>query len=210
MQPTSRLSPTSTHYSRPNSMRASTNLLSDKENARKSRFSWLREPSTRVGGPSLAETLDKLDLVRAIGVSDFDLPEAYRPRLAQMAREGTRYTAQAFQQMGAARRHAALVATVRELEATLTDAAISMFRSLVARANLRARKRLEATIAASAEGGRERLVRIAAVLETLAKTARIGGDIAAAVTAVATLDAIEADAALVPRTHPLSSMSPYR
>ena len=57
--------------------------------------------------------------------------------------------------MGEVRRAAALVATVREIEVTLTDAAIGMFRSLVARANLRARKRLEATIAVSADGGRE-------------------------------------------------------
>jgi len=175
-------------------------LLSDKENARKTRLSWLREPAARVGGRSLAEILDKLDLVRGIGASGLDLPSAYYPRLAQMAREGIRYTAQAFQQMGAARRYVALVATLRELEATLTDAALSMLRSLVARANLRARKRLEATIAASADGGRERLVRIAAVLEALAKAAKNGGDILAAVTAVAPLATIEADAALIRRT----------
>jgi len=60
-----------------------------------------------------------------------------------MAREGVRLTAQAFQQMGAARRYTMLVATLRDLEATLTDAAIGMFGSLVGRANLRARKRLE-------------------------------------------------------------------
>lgn len=175
-------------------------LLSDKENARKSRLSWLREPSARVGSRSLSEILDKLDLVRASNVGTLEHSGDYHPRLALMAREGVRYTAQAFQQMGAARRYAALVATLRELEAVLTDAAITMIRSLVARANLNARKRLEATIAASADGGRARLLRIADVLETMTKAARKGTDIAAAVTAVAALDIIDADAALIRRT----------
>jgi TnpA family transposase len=174
-------------------------ILSDKAHARQSRLAWLREPPSRVGGRSLFEILDKIELIRATGVPGLQLPAAFHPRLGQMAREGVRYTAQAFQQMGRARRYAGLVATLRELEATLTDAALAMFRSLVARANLRARKRLEDTIAASAESGRERLLRIAEVLEALTKAARSGRDIAAAVTAIATLDVIEADAALIRR-----------
>lgn len=74
-----------------------------------------------------------------------------------------------------------------------------MFRSLVARASLRARKRLEDMIAATAESGRERLLRIAEVLDALTKAARSGRDIAAAVTAITTLEVIEADAALIRR-----------
>jgi len=128
------------------------------------------------------------------------LDDTHRPRLAQMAREGVRLTAQAFQQMGAARRYTMLVATLRDLEATLTDAAIGMFGSLVGRANLRARKRLEETIAVSADQGRDRLVRIANVLEALTTAAKNGEDIAAAVAKVAALDVIEADAALIRRT----------
>ncbi|WP_339151156.1 hypothetical protein J4T87_0023950 (plasmid) [Rhizobium sp. T1473] len=44
-----------------------------------------------------------------------------------------------------------MMATLSELATTLTDATLSMFQSLVGRANLRAKKRLEETIAASAE-----------------------------------------------------------
>lgn len=86
-----------------------------------------------------------------------------------------------------------MIATLRELEATLTDGALSMFQSLVARANLRARKRLEETIALTAEQGRTRLARIADVLEALVISAREGGDIASAVTEIAALDTIEDD-----------------
>ena len=102
--------------------------------------------------------------------------------------------------MGPAQRHAVMVATLRELEATLTDAALAMFRSLVGRAHLRAKKRVEEAVAVSADQGRERLTRIADVLDALVKTARKGGDVAGAVTAVAALDTIEADAALIRKT----------
>jgi TnpA family transposase len=174
-------------------------LLSDKEHARQSRLSWLREPPGRVSAGALAELLDKLDLVRSTGATALAPPSELQPRMAQMAREGVRFTAQAFQQMTGKRRYATMVATLRELEATLTDAALAMFRALVARANLRARKRLEETIAASADQGRERLARIADVLDALATAAKRGGDVISAVTSVAPLDVIAADAALLRR-----------
>ncbi|EHK52802.1 hypothetical protein MAXJ12_33529 [Mesorhizobium alhagi CCNWXJ12-2] len=49
-----------------------------------------------------------------------------------MAKEGLLYTSQAFLQIGPDRRHAVMRATLRELEITLTDGALSMFQRLVA------------------------------------------------------------------------------
>lgn len=120
--------------------------------------------------------------------------------MAQFAREGVRYTAQAFQQMGAARRHVILLATLGDLEATLTDAAIGIFGSLVGRAHLRARKRLEQRVAISGSEGRERMVRVAKVLEAITHAARNGEDIGAAIQRITSLDTIEADAAIIRRT----------
>ena len=74
-------------------------LLSEKEHSRKSRLSWLREPATRVGSHSMAEILDKLDLVKATAVTALDVPGDYSPRLAQMAREGKRHAAQRLAQI---------------------------------------------------------------------------------------------------------------
>ncbi len=175
-------------------------LLSDKMHVRQSRLSWLREPPSRVGGKPLLELLDKLTLVRTIGGDVIVSRPGLGPRMAKMAKEGSLYTAQAFQQMGPARRHTIMMATLSELGITLTDGALTMFQSLVGRANLRARKRLEETIAASAEQGRTRLTRIANVLDALVRTARKDGDIKAAVTAIAALDVVEADAAIIRRT----------
>ena len=175
-------------------------LLSDKMHVRQSRLSWLREPPSRVGGRPLLELLDKLALIRTIASDVAIDPPEFGPRMAQMAREGSLLTAQAFQQMGQARRHTVMMATLIELKVTLTDAVLSMFQSLVGRANLHARKRLEEMIAASAEQGRARLTRIADVLDALVQAARVEGDIAAAVTAIVALDVVEADAALIRRT----------
>ncbi len=175
-------------------------LLSEQAHVHKSRFSWLRESDPRVGAKSMTVILDKLDLLRSTGVMDLAIDEAHGPRMAQFAREGVRYTAQAFQQMGPARRHAIMVATLRELEARLADAAITMLASMIARSYLRARRRLEQTITASADQGRERLKRIAGVLEAMTRTVRQGGDVGEAVAAVASLETIEADAALLRRT----------
>src|SRR3546814_8824129 len=75
-----------------------------------------------------------------------------------------------------------------------------MFSALVGRANLNARKRLEETIAVANYQGRLRLTRIAAVREALTKAARSGADIGTAVAAIADLDVIDADAALIRRT----------
>jgi hypothetical protein len=78
-------------------------------------------------------------------------------RLERMAREGKRLTAQAFQQMTTPRRRAVLVATVRELEADLTDASLSMFDGFVGRAWRRSEKRGAERAATLERSGKERL-----------------------------------------------------
>src|SRR3546814_3383803 len=86
------------------------------------------------------------------------------------------------------------------MEATLTDAAIAMFGALMGRAHLRARKRLEQGIAISGREGRDRLMRIATVLETVSRVARTGEDIGAALRDIVPLDMLDADAAIIRRT----------
>jgi hypothetical protein len=173
-------------------------LIDDKVHDRQSRLSWLREPEPRVASASLLEIVEKITVIRGTGISACSPDARHEPRLAQFAREGVRYGA-GFQ-MRPARRRVVLLATLRELEATLTDAAIDMFIALVGRAHLRARKRLEQRVAVSGREGRERMLRIARVLEAVSHAARAGGDVAAAVGVVASLDIIDADAAIIRRT----------
>ncbi|WP_062213064.1 Tn3 family transposase [Aureimonas sp. AU12] len=180
-------------------------LIDDKVHERQSRLSWLREPTPRVSSSSLGEILEKVAVIRQTGAMDFAVGPRHEPRLQQFAREGIRYTAQAFQQMRPSRRRVVLFATLREMDATLTDAAIAMFGALVGRAHLRARKRLEQRVAASGREGRERLARVASVLKAMTRAARSGADIALAVQAIAPLETIETDASIIRR-----SASPHK
>ncbi|MFC5423960.1 DUF4158 domain-containing protein [Bosea eneae] len=95
-------------------------LVDEKVHHRQSRLSWLREPEPRVASASLAEILEKVALIHRTGIACVPVDPLHEPRLTQFAREGVRYTAQAFQQMRASRRRVILLATLRELEATLT------------------------------------------------------------------------------------------
>jgi hypothetical protein len=175
-------------------------LIDEKVHDRQSRLSWLREPEPRVASASLAEILEKVAIIHRTGISSIPVDPLHEPRLTQFAREGVRYTAQAFQQMRVSRRRVILLATLREMEATLTDAAIAMFSALMGRAHLRARKRLEQRVAISGREGRDRLMRIATVLETVSQAARAGGDIGAALRDIVPLDMLDADAAIIRRT----------
>ena len=175
-------------------------LIDEKVHDRQSRLSWLREPEPRVASASLAEILEKVAIIHRTGISSIPVDPLHEPRLTQFAREGVRYIAQAFQQMRVSRRRVILLATLREMEATLTDAAIAMFSALMGRAHLRARKRLEQRVAISGREGRDRLMRIATVLETVSQAARAGGDIGAALRDIVPLDMLDADAAIIRRT----------
>jgi hypothetical protein len=178
-------------------------LIDDKVHDRQSRLSWLREPEPRVASASLLEIVEKITVIRGTGISACSLMLA-TSRAWRNSPGRACATAQAFQQMRPARRRVVLLATLRELEATLTDAAIDMFIALVGRAHLRARKRLEQRVAVSGREGRERMLRIARVLEAVSHAARAGGDVAAAVGVVASLDIIDADAAIIRRTASLT------
>src|SRR3546814_3867325 len=76
-------------------------LVDEKVHDRQSRLSWLREPQPRVASASLAEILEKVALIRRTGISCVPVDPLHEPRMTQFAREGVRYTAQAFQQMRA-------------------------------------------------------------------------------------------------------------
>jgi hypothetical protein len=108
-------------------------LVNDKLHDRQSRFSWLRGSEPRVAPASLAEILEKAALIRWTEIARVLIDPRCEQRLTQFACEGVRYTAQAFQQMRPTRRRFMLLATLRELEATLTDAAIAMFGALIGR-----------------------------------------------------------------------------
>src|SRR5271154_2894103 len=75
--------------------------------------------------------IERLNHVRAIGIDAARGHRVHQARLAQLAREAGRTTAQHLSGYERLRRHAALVAITLELTATLTDQAIDLFERLV-------------------------------------------------------------------------------
>lgn len=153
-------------------------LLEEREHERQSRFSWLREP---VGASAMNAILDRLDAVRRITLDPAVTAGIPAARLRQLAREGTRLTAQGLRQMTLPRRRAILAATVLELETDLTDAALDALGASLSRALAIARRKREAEILDSASACDAAIRKLAALGEALLEARAVGGKLEDAV-----------------------------
>lgn len=105
-----------------------------------------RQPPGRAGRRGFAAILGRLETLRAIGL-DVGASELVHPeRLRRLHQEGGRLTAQHLRVLSKARRHAVLVATVLELQVSLTDDAVLMFERLFGQMYRRVERREEAAI----------------------------------------------------------------
>ena len=89
-------------------------------------FSWLREIGFAPSADNVRGLLDRLTAVRAIGLPGSIAETIHPDRLRQLLREGRSSPAALLARYTSARRHAILAATVFDMEATLTDAALDM------------------------------------------------------------------------------------
>ena len=111
-----------------------------------SALAWVRQPPGVAGHRAFAEILDRLTMLRAIGL-DHGLGRQVHPeRLRQFAQEGARLSAQHLAAIRPARRHAVLVATVLETTASRIDDAVLMFDRIIGRLFRRAERRAEASL----------------------------------------------------------------
>ncbi len=175
-------------------------LLTEKAHRQQSELSWLRETDTKISRRGFLEIMDKLDKVRGIGVGGLDLPSEIGARVQQMVREGLRFTAQAFQQMGVQPRTAIMTATLRDMEASLIDAALTLFEGLIGRAYNKAKKRVDEALIEQADDAKQRLARVANVLDAILKAHERDESIEAAIAAVTTWEALSADTQLLRRS----------
>src|SRR5277367_799697 len=96
-----------------------------------SRLVWLRQMPLATKPAAMLGLIERLNRVRAIGIDAARGHRVHQARLAQLAREAGRTTAQHLSGYERLRRHAILVAITQELGATLTDQAIDLFERLV-------------------------------------------------------------------------------
>jgi TnpA family transposase len=94
-------------------------------------LTWLRQMPQAGTPAAMLGLVERLQHVRGIGIEPGHGHHVHRARLAQLAREAGRMTAQHVAGYERQRRHATLVATSIELAASLTDQAIDLFDRLV-------------------------------------------------------------------------------
>jgi TnpA family transposase len=130
-----------------------------------SRLAWLRQFSTAPGARSIHALLERVDVVRALGI-DLQRQNAV-PAAAfdAIAMDGMFMTAQHLRELSPPRRRATLVAAALRLETDLTDAVLVMFDRLMGRIARKAER-------ASAEGAATALRGAQDHLKTLARAGR--------------------------------------
>jgi TnpA family transposase len=133
-------------------------------------LTWLRQMPQAGKPAAMLGLLERLEHVRAIGIEPGRGHHVQQTRLAQLAREAGRMTAQHVAGYERQRRHATLVATSIELAASLTDQAIDLF------------DRLIGTMFRRAEGRQARAFQsdARAINQTVRHYARVGAAVIAA------------------------------
>ncbi len=94
-------------------------------------LTWLRQMPEAAKPAAMLGVIGRLEYVRAIGIEPARGQVVHQARLAQLAREAGRTTVQHVAGYERQRRHAALVATILDLSASLTDQAMDVFDRLV-------------------------------------------------------------------------------
>ncbi len=175
-------------------------LLTDKTHRQQSELSWLRDTTAKLSARGFIDIMDKLDKARSIGISSIVLPPEIAARVQQMVREGLRFTTQAFQQMGTDQRVAVMTATLQDIEATLVDAALTLFEGLIGRAYNKAKDRVDEALLERTDDDKQRLARIADVLDAIIEARNSGENIETAIAAVTSWDTLSADAKSIRRS----------
>lgn len=101
-------------------------LLQPREGARGSTLAWLRQPPGAPNARHILAHLDRLQVVRDLGLPDRLEQAAHQNRLLKLAREGGQMTGQHLRELEPQRRHATLVAVVLETRATVIDEIIDL------------------------------------------------------------------------------------
>lgn len=89
--------------------------------------SWLREGATSNSPPVILAQLKKLEVLREMGVEDFDLRAINHNRLKYLANLGRRYTNQALQRQAPERRYPILLSFLSEAYSEITDEVVDLF-----------------------------------------------------------------------------------
>ena len=106
-------------------------LLEVRVGGGQSTLAWLRQTAYAATTGNFPKLIERLSLVRALGIEPERATRVHQNYWLKLAREGGQSPVQHLAELEPLRRYATLTALRLELKATLTDEALSMFESLV-------------------------------------------------------------------------------
>lgn len=91
----------------------------------------LRDPPDRISTPALLASLERVKLIRALGVGDIPLKSFPESRLLALVRHADSASAYSLSRLSSARRYATLLVYIQHLEKSATDDALLLFEALM-------------------------------------------------------------------------------
>ena len=159
-------------------------LLEVRAGGGQSTLAWLRQTAYAATTGNFPKLIERLSLVRALGIEPERATRVHQNYWLKLAREGGQSTVQHLAELEPLRRYATLTALVLELTATLTDEALNMFEHLVGQLFKKSERAHAEQFHASGKSINEKVRLYARVGQALIEARSSGGDVFAAIEAV--------------------------
>jgi TnpA family transposase len=149
-----------------------------------STMAWLRQTAYAATTGNFPKLIERLGLVRDLGIEPERATRVHQNYWLKLAREGAQSTVQHLAEFESLRRYATLTALVLELSATLTDEALNMFEQLVGQLFKKSERAHAEDFHASGKSINEKVRLYARVGQALIEARFSGGDAFAAIDAL--------------------------
>ena len=159
-------------------------LLEVRVGGGQSTLAGLRQTAYAATTGNFPKLIERLSLVRALGIEPERASRVHQNYWLKLAREGGQSTVQHLAELEPLRRYATLTALVLELKATLTDEALRMFEHLVGQLFKKSERTHAEQFHASGKSINEKVRLYARVGQALIQARFSGGDVFAAIEAV--------------------------
>ena len=159
-------------------------LLEVRVGGGQSTLAWLRQTAYAATPGNFPKLIERLSLVRALGIEPERATRVHQNYWLKLAREGGQSTVQHLAELEPLRRYATLTALVLELTATLTDEALNMFEHLIGQLFKKSERTHAEQFHASGKSINEKVWLYARVGQALIDARSSGVDVFAAIEAV--------------------------
>lgn len=159
-------------------------LLEIRAGGGQSTLAWLRQTAYTATPGNFPKLVERLTLVRSLGIDPERATRVHQNYWLKLAREGGQSTVQHLAELEPLRRYATLTALVLELTATLIDEALNRFEHLVGQMFKKSERAHAEQFHASGKSINEKVRLYARVGQALIEARSTGGDVFAAIESV--------------------------